>query len=79
VVGPAAVEEEAEAVDGEQVAEGALAVRAAQRRHLHRRPHPLAGGDGEDGEVESGVRPAVSGGASVTEVGNPAQPIGSTV
>jgi hypothetical protein len=53
VVGPAAVEEEAEAVDGEQVAEGALAVRAAQRRHLHRRPHPLAGGDGEDGEVES--------------------------
>lgn len=38
-VGPAAVEEEAEAVEGEQVAQGALPVRPAQRRHLHRRPH----------------------------------------
>lgn len=40
-VGPAAVEEEAEAIDGEQVAEGSLTVRATQRSHLHRRPHPI--------------------------------------
>lgn len=48
VVGPAAVEEEAEAVDGEQVAEGPFPVRPAQRRHLQRRPHPFTGGGGGD-------------------------------
>lgn len=49
VVGPAAVEEEAEAVDGKQVCNrGALPVRPAQRRHLQRRPHPFTGGGGGD-------------------------------
>lgn len=38
-VGPSAVEEEAEAIDGEQVAQGPFPVRPAERRHLHRRPH----------------------------------------
>lgn len=49
VVGPAAVEEEAEPVDREQVAQGPLPVRAAERRHLHRRPHliPPAATDGD--------------------------------
>lgn len=48
MVGPAAVKEEAETINGEQVAQGPLPVRAAQRRHLHRRPHliPPAATDG---------------------------------
>ena len=35
VVGPAAVEEEVEAVDGDEVGEGVLVVDAAEGRHLH--------------------------------------------
>jgi hypothetical protein len=38
-VRPSAVEEEAEAVDSEQVAQGTLPVRPTERRHLHRSPH----------------------------------------
>lgn len=39
VVVPAAVDEEGEAVDGDEVGERVLVVDAAERRHLHRRPH----------------------------------------
>lgn len=37
---PPAVHQEVESVNGDEVREGILTVDAAQRRHLHRRPHP---------------------------------------
>ncbi|GMN71117.1 hypothetical protein TIFTF001_055511 [Ficus carica] len=39
VVVPATVDEEAEAVDGDQVRQWILVVDAAERRYLHRSPH----------------------------------------
>ena len=36
---PAAVDQEVESVNGDEVREGILAVDATQGRHLHRRPH----------------------------------------
>ena len=61
MVGPAAVEEEAEAVDGEQIAKGTFPVRPAQRHHLHGRPHPFVVGGRRrrrrvEPEVQAGLR-----------------------